>query len=196
MSRRRKRHWSEKYTTPAGVVAANYPLATQALVDYDYVHRLSPADKEWLSDFTNAYYGGDFTNADPQAWPDAAKREVWRDNNTRIRSEVGYRAMVCGLKPVVAPLDPNAPQPDMRPTPEYLNSPTYRAALALYREGLPSHQRQPAKPPPALAEDLLTRIARAAGQPADRSQPQPLRPKRRYRGKKRKARRTRTPTGG
>ena len=132
----------------AGVVATNYrQQTTRWKIDYDYLRRLTPEERQWLAQFSDAHYGSDF-RGDPEAWSVPERRKVYNAKN----SERGDAYAMSGLGNCLGELGPRltSPSPENDPrdfsdTPEYLNSDEYKRARDSFRETLSPH-RTPHKP--------------------------------------------------
>jgi hypothetical protein len=61
-------------------------------VDQDYVSTLTPAEKEWLAQFNDRFYGADFRGESEATWSTDDRREVYRDKNRANRD-----LMTCAL---------------------------------------------------------------------------------------------------
>lgn len=59
--------------------------STQDFADYDYIHKLSPSDRAYLLDFTDAYYTGAI-NAVSASWSPSAVATAERDNSRRVQT--------------------------------------------------------------------------------------------------------------
>lgn len=101
-------------------------------VDYDYIDRLSDAEKAWLEKATNEIVGG--TGG---GYP--AKNAANRDALTHPDG--------CALLGAIA-ADEAASRGDWAPTPEYLDTPEYKAALAGFRRYI--HDNWRIKPHPTM----------------------------------------------
>lgn len=134
-----------------GLVPRNHPRSVSWAVDFDYLGDLSPEEREWLGRFADGYY-----KADPQAMTDLSpedKRRVYNRKNAANRdaytAKVHDRAMVTAgdsRGQDTAAADEGANQD---PTPEYLSSPEYKAALAEYRATLHPSTDRSTEPTPA-----------------------------------------------
>jgi hypothetical protein len=127
-----------------GLLRRNHPKSTAWAVDFDYIDRLSPADREWLGRFADAHY-----KADPRAmagWDTEERRQAYRSKNSANRDLfANWDAL-----PGDGPGDVVYAGEDLSPTPEYLDSSEYKAAREAFRDELPGDARFKAKPTRAL----------------------------------------------
>lgn len=133
----------------------NHPRSNRWAVDFDYVRQLSPEEQRWLGEFADAYYKADPSAMRSRAWTVEEKREVYRRKNAANRDlyvldevvpvEYEYKGVV-HMNPFDRRAAPRDPQ-DWTPTPEYLASDEYKAALEEYRKTLGAWDgRKPPKP--------------------------------------------------
>jgi hypothetical protein len=114
----------------------NHPRSIRWQVDYDYLRKLSPAEQQWLAQFTDEYHSG--------AVP-ASGGEILR---ARDEVRAAYRAKNAANRDVYTRIDENwqdvlAPgHPDEEYTPGYLDSQEYKAALAAVRALLSDNDRE------------------------------------------------------
>jgi len=168
--RRKKRQYD---TRPEhGLYAKNYAKPVAWKIDYDYLDKLSPEMRAWLSDFSDAHYSGDFRSQHGSTWFPHERREAYVAKNAANRDSYAIAAVSNRVShipdleratPSGKPreFDVAAPSPpDTRPVPEYLNSETYRAALEEYRASLPPRGLS-AKGFPTEAERVRYERARA-----------------------------------
>lgn len=58
----------------------------QEQIDYDYIHKLSDAEKDWLNRFSEEYIGANFQHpGDKVQETDEERRECYNRNNSRNR---------------------------------------------------------------------------------------------------------------
>lgn len=80
--RRKSRRSAERY--PA--LRRDLNLRTRAdLIDYDYLHKLSPQELDWLDRFTAEYVGADFRHEKKLHKTQKARRDCYHRNNARNR---------------------------------------------------------------------------------------------------------------
>lgn len=141
--------------------ARNHPLSIKWRVDMDYVDKLSPEQKQWMAGFIDAHYSGDFRGAPESDWPTVERRKSYTNKNVAnadcyhgLENEhllTGFDAPVSARFNNLTRLDKSNAQKvsdcipalptDLSPTPEYLNSPEYKKALAEYRANLNQTRR-------------------------------------------------------
>lgn len=80
---KKKTHKYTKQKYPA--LNVKYQVANRReLIDYDYVHKLSEEDKDWLDRFTSEVIITNFNHRGEQLITDVEeKRSLYRDNNKR-----------------------------------------------------------------------------------------------------------------
>lgn len=135
-----------------GPARRRYRKAVWWKLDADYRDRLTPAERKWLDDFLDAHYNARF-QGHAAAWPKTERRKADRARNAATRD------LASQFDPVPGECVPPAADPelDLSPTPEYLNSPDYKAALAAYRATLSdTHERVPSR---SVAEEREHRRA-------------------------------------
>lgn len=145
---KRKRRYDTRQTH--GLFPKNYSKPVAWKVDYDYLDKLTQAEKEWLSDFSSAHYSGDFRSAHGSTWFPHEKREAYVQKNAANRDSYSI-AEVSSRIAHIPDLERSAPSgrprefdvlaphdTDEQHTPSYLNSETYRAALEEYRASIPA----------------------------------------------------------
>lgn len=75
-----------KNTKYPGLTPSVHPRNRQEYIDYDYVHQLSAKEKEWLSNFTEEYLGGNFQHAGTKMHKSKKERKTCYDRtNARNR---------------------------------------------------------------------------------------------------------------
>ncbi len=143
-----------------GLYARNFERPVQPFVDQDYAARLSPADRQWLSDFNDAYYGGDFRGVDAAAWSLEQRRAVYTTKNA-ARADAYAQPLtyaVVGTAEARAPAEP----PDLADAPDYLATDEYRSALAYYRSLLtPGRMHRKPTTPEAKRAWAVARLERS-----------------------------------
>ena len=114
----------------AGLVSTTFPRSVSWRVDQDYVASLSKAQKQWLAEFNDRYYGADFRGASETEWTVDERREIYRDKNRANRD-----LMTCAL-----PADDVDPPDETVELEElvaddlgYLDDEGYKAARETYR---------------------------------------------------------------
>lgn len=153
---------SRKKSNTFGLHPRNYPLSVRWRVDQDYTEKLSQEEKEWLSAFNDAYYGGDFRAAPEKDWPTEKRRESYTNKNVaNVDCYPGLEneKLLSNFDAPIAShrfnnltrLDKSNTQKvsdcipslvfDSSPTPEYLNSKEYKQALIDYRNQLGQTRR-------------------------------------------------------
>jgi hypothetical protein len=175
-----------KFKTPPehGLYAKNYTKPVQWKVDFDYLDKLSDEERRWLSDFSNSYYGGDFRSQHGSVWFPHERREAHVAKNA-ARRDVYALGQVSNRVDFIPDLEkpprveeskaprfeiPANPKADFSPTPEYLNSESYRAAVEEYRDSLPQRGRGRKSWDPRrheAAKKRLERVIRHGQIPAD-----------------------------
>lgn len=125
------------------VKSKNHAQAVAWKVDYDYLHKLSPSDLEWLSDFSNRHYGDVFTkepHPDMPEWSEDERKAASNDKN-RARRDIYAVKGAAGL--LRNDPDPGAgtlaadPSHASEATPGYLNDIRYKTARERMRELIP-----------------------------------------------------------
>jgi len=133
---RRGRPAGAKVTKRGGLTALrpqNHPHSIAWRVDQDYVDRLAPDEAQWLADFIDRYYGADFRGPSASSWTDEEKRERYRAKNAANRDVVTWSVTFSGQHGDFT-LDGRVGDEDLSPTPAYQESPTYKKALATFRQ--------------------------------------------------------------
>lgn len=133
-----------------------YPRTVRELVDYDYADQLSEADRAFLEQFTEEYYGASFS--DDSIHDDAQRRELYRVKNRRNQDIYGK-----SLRAGPPKEDWEDTERDWRATPEHLNSSEYQEALAEYRSHLPTDARRTVEVTPQYLE-TKQKLAQVADQ--------------------------------
>jgi hypothetical protein len=144
-----------------GLYARNFPKPLRWQVDCDYSDRMTPEERQWLSEFNDRWVGGDFRDTTDEEWPREARSEVNRSKNAS-RTDV-YALSECSgqlLYRGVATADERQGDLDGEPTPEYLEADEYKKAVAEFRKHL-APGRRVAKPVVSLGyERARRRLAR------------------------------------
>ena len=146
MSRRGRR--AEGKPNLHGLYPRNFPKTVSGYVDQDYVHTLSPKEKEWLARFNDEHYGACF-RGNSEATPEE-RRESYRRKNSANADLYGIAATRLGELP--STLADTQDERDHAAGPEYLDTPEYREALARYRALLPRNSRTRLDVTPELKE--------------------------------------------
>ena len=121
MARRKNLHGLNPYT---------FPRSVRWKVDQDYLNKLSPEEKEWLSRFNDNYIGADFRTDKENAWSPEERRVVYRAKNA-----AGRDVFTSGLVDAKTPPERKTEFEDsLDLPPEYLNSQDYKDALKDFRE--------------------------------------------------------------
>jgi hypothetical protein len=132
-----------------GVFARNYPKSVSWKVDFDYLEKLTQAELEWLAQFADRHYGGDFRGETEQDWTTEERRAAYSDKNRANRDAYtiadvsGRMARIPDLERSTASgrartFDVAADERlDLQFGPEYLDSAAYRAAVEELRASLP-----------------------------------------------------------
>lgn len=69
-----------------GLDKSVHPKVRQDLIDHDYIDKLSPSEKKWLSDFNEEYLGGNFKHGGRvKHKTKKEKRDCYNRNNARNR---------------------------------------------------------------------------------------------------------------
>lgn len=137
---------------PAGANPRAHPKYRRWAVDFDYTQKLSREELEWLSKFSDSYYGGDFSDDEDGEWDLKSRREAYKRNNY-ARGDAYALASVGGC------LEFDSDNPGKLERLEagetvleddgvddaYLNSPEYKQALIEYRATL-NERANPAAP--------------------------------------------------
>lgn len=162
---------SSKGRNVYGLYRRNHPRSISWRVDYDYTDRLSPEEREWLSEFTDRFYGGDFRGDPGQEWSPAERRKAYVDKNV---ANVDLYSALDGanlLDPIDEQFELESPKVDVGPTPSFLSTDDYKSAVNQFRSHL-APGRKPVSPEdtPAFraARRRLERIA-ASGQAVEDS---------------------------
>ena len=69
----------------AGLAPATFPRSVAWRVDQDYTEHLSVADKQWLAEFNDRFYGADFRGPASHEWSTDERRSVYRAKNAANR---------------------------------------------------------------------------------------------------------------
>ena len=135
MSKRRGRRLNKKL---CGLYPTSFPNSVRWKVETDYAQKLSPAEKEWLAKFNDEFAGASFG---PEPLHDSvdAKRELYRHKNAANKDAMELARAAGAL--VFKDSGPDYDGRNYAPTPDYLDSPEYRAALEEYRSHLPKGAR-------------------------------------------------------
>lgn len=67
-----------------GVIPGTHPRSVRWAVDFDYVHKLTAEEKEFLAEFTDSYYGADF-RSQPEGWDREERRKAYGRKNSANR---------------------------------------------------------------------------------------------------------------
>lgn len=87
---------NRKRGNDAGVLPTNFPRPVRWKIDQDYANQLSPADREWLAHFNDAYYGGDFRGTEPGEWAPEERRAAWAEQRSAKRDVYTLASLVEG----------------------------------------------------------------------------------------------------
>lgn len=118
-----------------GLHAKAYPKNLRDRVDQDYHHKLSPEEKQWLSDFNTRYYDGDFTGDTKHEWSADERRVAYRAKNHANRDAYSIALGGGALDWPEHPADlEGETKGDLRPSPAYLETAEYKAALHWWRQ--------------------------------------------------------------
>lgn len=156
-----------------GALARHFPKGTQWKLDYDYLAKLSPEERQWLANFNDAYYGGDFREApgSQDAWPHDERLDIWSNKNTE-RIEAFAQAAAANIAPseIIDDLTPGGEfDPDATPT--YLDDEQYKQARTHFRSFLAKGRRHRIpKVTPAFERakrDLRALVEEYTGEPDD-----------------------------
>lgn len=121
----------------AALFPKNFSGFTRWKVDQDYLGKLTPEEQRWLADFNNAYYAGDFRDADPKDWPVDARRKSWNAHKTERYDAYTHAVLGGSMRSLdVTRVESEEPARDLEPVPSYLNEPEYRAARDAFRKKL------------------------------------------------------------
>jgi hypothetical protein len=136
-----KRKKKYKGRATHGVYAKNFPRSVSWMIDQDYLDKLTPAEREWLSDFNDRHYGADFRGDTDKEWSVPERREAYGAKNRANRdaytiAEVSGR--VTNIPDFRRPFDVPAPDSlDLNDPPDYLASDAYRVAREELRQSMP-----------------------------------------------------------
>ncbi len=138
---------ARKKRNDAGALPCNYARSVREYVDWDYANKLSKEDREWLAWFGDCYYGADFRTDTENLWSPTERRARYAFKNSANRGEA-FSTVPPPLRESDQDYDTEALDQDWEPTPEYLNSPEYKTALAAYRATLaPGRPADPEETP-------------------------------------------------
>ncbi len=159
---------------PHGLVASNFPRGVQWKLDQDYVGKLSQEEREWLAKANDAMYGHKFREGFGKAdaagkggWTEEQRAEsYYHDNAGRrdalfiTRKELIEDLEVAGeaLPLIETPEDGLSLNALAEPTPEYLNTDEYKAALAEFRKTLKVRKKPVNKVKQKKARNKLHRV--------------------------------------
>lgn len=117
-------------------------------MDYDYVHRLSDSEREYLEKFSDEVYGATF-DKDPLHTDPEQRKALAREKNYR-REDIMGRGLRRSRE--VGPADAWATdETDAQSVPSYLNNPDYKEAINDFRRSLPEDRREITLPGPAFS---------------------------------------------
>jgi hypothetical protein len=69
--------------------------ASRDFVDFDYVHKLTPQDADWLSKFSQEYYQGDYVDDADNVHPPTFKLRLYAaDNSVRHRVDLSTEILI------------------------------------------------------------------------------------------------------
>jgi hypothetical protein len=86
---KKRKSGSAKRGPLAGLRPSVHPKSRWELIDQDYVNKLSPEEKKWLSDFNEEYVGASFNHSgDILHKTKEEKLDCYRRNNSRNRDTV------------------------------------------------------------------------------------------------------------
>lgn len=143
-----------------GAYGKNHPPTTRALVDYDYLHLLSPDEKRWLARFSNDWYGGRSEGLIED------RREIHRDHKARKQDAFARAEAVGSLSFAIEELPEPIDDRMADKLPEYLDSVEYKKARENYRRLLPlttRNRRQKGKSPKYVKALRCLQLAKVQG---------------------------------
>lgn len=124
-----------------GLFARNFPKDRRWAVDFDYLDKLSPQEKEWLATFSDGHYGGDF-RADPDTWTTERRRDVVRDKHASQHDILTLASLADGISEINETTSQVEADPkDWSPSPAYLDGDDYKEARAEFRKHLMAGRR-------------------------------------------------------
>lgn len=123
----------------AGARSRNFSRFTAWKVDQDYLAKLTPKERRWLAHFNDCHYGGDFRGAGAE-WSVAQRRESW-NGHWAERGDLQTHAGLQGALEQHEDGTEHGEPASLTPTPEYLNSPEYKAARDAFRAELQPGRR-------------------------------------------------------
>lgn len=152
-----------------GLSAKHYPRNLRDRVDYDYIDDLPSDAQEWLAKFNERYYGADFRNDVDGEWSKEERRQAYAAKNAVNTDYYSIGACVDGVEPIdsrgLADLieeRANGRGQDFAPTPRYLDSPIYKAAVVALRAVMATRKRPSLTSPQEQADyEHRLRIAKA-----------------------------------
>lgn len=122
-----------------GLNPRTFPQSVRWKVDQDYLARLTPEEKAWLSRFNDCFIGADFRGDDEKTWTKEERRVVYRAKNAS-----GRDVYTSGLVDVGRTIPERTVDfMDETPvTPEYLKSQEYKEALAEFRQEIDAKKKK------------------------------------------------------
>ena len=122
-----------------GLNARTFPQSVRWKVDQDYLGKLTPEEKEWLSRFNDCFIGADFRGDDEKTWTPEERRVVYRAKNAAGRDVFTSGLVDVGRHIPERKTDFSDENPE---TPAYLNSKQYKEALSEFREEIDEKKKR------------------------------------------------------
>lgn len=151
---------SKKKTGTWGIRPRCYPKPLRWKVDWDYVHQLSPEERQWLATFGDNFYGADFRGDTEETWSTEQRRVSYSQKNA-------VNADLYGIGSVTGTLEFLEDQKNQRvenmatsyaPPDEYLDSEPYKAAREEFRRHLAKNRQNSNPAPSPLLDRAVSRL--------------------------------------
>lgn len=119
-----------------GLSPKHYPRNLRERIDYDYLEKLTPTERDWLADFSARYYRADFTEDPNREWSTAERRKSYSAKNAVNHDYYSIGQCIdgredldsTGLAELIEERASGRGQ-DQSPIPVYLDDPRYKTVL-------------------------------------------------------------------